>query len=478
MTLKELVKNINCEIKGNAETEIKGIAYDSRKVSEGYLFIAIKGFETDGHKYIESAIKNGAVAVLGEEDISCGCTYVKADDSRKALALCSAQYFDHPEEKLKIIGLTGTNGKTTTTYLIRQILMLKGIRCDLIGTNQIIIGDEVIESSRTTPESFDLFEIFSKMVQSGGEYVVMEVSSHSLELDRVCGVTFETAVLTNITQDHLDFHKTMENYALAKAKLFAMSKSAAINTDSDYFETCLSNAEGKVLTYSIDNASGVKAENIRMSERGVIFDITHENEKHTMRLGIPGKFSVYNALAAICACINIGLDMSDIENGLVLAKSVKGRIEVVHTNTPYTIIIDYAHTPDGMENIISAVRAFAKNRVITVFGCGGNRDATKRPKMGKIAEDLSDIAVVTSDNPRCEEPQAIIKDILAGMSKDNHITVVNRKEAIAKAMEIAKEGDIIILAGKGHETYQEINHIKHDFDERVVVREILAATKG
>lgn len=477
MTLKELVKNIDCEIFGNPEIEIKGIAYDSRKVKEGYLFIAIKGFETDGHKYIESAIKNGAVAVLGEDDIKCECTYIKAKDSRKALALTSAEYFDHPEKKLKIIGLTGTNGKTTTTYLIRQILMLKGLRCDLIGTNQIIIGDEVTESSRTTPESFDLFEIFDKMAHTGGEYVVMEVSSHSLELDRVYGVTFETAVLTNITQDHLDFHKTMENYAKAKAKIFAMSKSAAINLDSDYADVCLAKSGETLLTYSIDKDSQVKAENIRMSERGVIFSISPDGQAHEMRLGIPGKFSVYNALAAICACLNIGISIDDIEKGLVLAKSVKGRIEVVHTQTPYTVIIDYAHTPDGMENIISAVRDFAKNRVITVFGCGGNRDATKRPKMGKIAEDLSDIVVVTSDNPRCEEPEAIIKDILSGMKKDNHITVVNRKEAIARAMEIADDGDIIILAGKGHETYQEIDHIKHDFDERVVVKEILLANK-
>ena len=474
MTLKEIVTNLNCSISGNTEIDIKGIAYDSRKVKEGYLFIAIKGFETDGHKYIDSAIKNGAVAILGEEDIECDCTYVKTEDSRKALAICAAEFFGHPEKKLKIIALTGTNGKTTTTYLIRQILMLKGLRCDLIGTNQTIIGDEIIESSRTTPESLDLFEIFYKMSESGGEYVVMEVSSHSLELDRVFGITFETAVLTNITQDHLDFHKTMENYANAKAKLFAMSKSAAINTDSDYADVCINNTKGKLITYSVDNDSIIHAENIKMSERGVIFDILFEGESHEMRLGIPGMFSVYNALAAICACINIGVDITDIEKGLVLAKSVKGRIEVVHTNTPYTIIIDYAHTPDGLENIISAVRAFAKARVITVFGCGGNRDATKRPKMGSIAEALSDIAIVTSDNPRCEEPDSIIKDILEGMKKDNHITVTNRREAIRHAMEIAQEDDIIILAGKGHETYQEIDHIKHDFDERVVVKEILA----
>jgi len=473
MKLSQLIQDINYEISGSSDIEIKGIAYDSRKVEPGYLFIAIKGFETDGHKFIDSAIKNGAVAVLGEDECSCPCTYVKTQDSRKAMALCAAAFYDHPERKLKIIGITGTNGKTTTTYLIRQILMLKGMRCDLIGTNQTIIGDEEIESSRTTPESLDLFAVFGKMASSGGEYVVMEVSSHSLLLDRVYGITFETAVLTNITQDHLDFHKTMENYSAAKAKLFSMSKSSAVNNDDEFAEKIIKSVSGSLLTYSLEKESDIQAQNLRMSERGVIFDIAFGEDVREMRLGIPGKFSVYNALAAICACINIGIDITDIEKGLVLAKSVKGRIEVVHTNTPYTIIIDYAHTPDGLVNIISAVRDFAKGRVITVFGCGGNRDASKRPKMGHIAQELSDIAVVTSDNPRCEEPSAIIKDILAGMEKDNYVVVENRREAIAYAMEIAKENDIIILAGKGHETYQEIEHVKHDFDERDVVKEIL-----
>ena len=477
MKLSQLIQDINYEISGSIDIEIKGIAYDSRKVEPGYLFIAIKGFETDGHKYIDSAIKNGAVAVLGEEECVCSCTYVKTEDSRKAMALCSAAFYDHPERKLKIIGITGTNGKTTTTYLIRQILMLKGMRCDLIGTNQTIIGEEEIESNRTTPESLDLFAVFNKMASSGGEYVVMEVSSHSLELDRVYGITFETAVLTNITQDHLDFHKTMENYAAAKAKLFSMSKSSAVNNDDEFAEKITEYVSGSLLTYSLEKKSDIQAQNLRMSERGVIFDIAFGGDIREMRLGIPGKFSVYNALAAICACINIGIDITDIEKGLVLAKSVKGRIEVVHTNTPYTVIIDYAHTPDGLVNIISAVRDFAKGRVITVFGCGGNRDASKRPKMGHIAQELSDIAIVTSDNPRCEEPSEIIKDILAGMEKDNHVVVENRREAIFYAMEIAKENDIIILAGKGHETYQEIEHVKHDFDERKVVKEILGCDK-
>ena len=475
MKLTELTQNLQAEFFGNCDVEISGIAYDSRKVKPGYLFVAIKGYETDGHKYIDNAVANGAVAVIGEESPECGCTYVKVEDSRKALAICGAAYYGNPQDSLKIIGITGTNGKTTTTYLVRQILMMKGLRCDLIGTNQIIIGDEVVESNRTTPESLDLFEIFHKMVKSGGEYVIMEVSSHSLYLDRVYGVTFETSLITNITQDHLDFHKTMENYAEAKAKLFKVSKSGAANADDGYFDVIMNNASCKMISYSIDGDSDIKANNLKMSERGVIFDINCGGTDCEIRLGIPGKFSAYNALGAVCVCLNLGLDIEDIQKGLVLAKPVKGRIEVVHIPTPYTVIIDYAHTPDGMENIISAVRGFATGKVITVFGCGGNRDSSKRPKMGKIAEDMSDIVVVTSDNPRCEIPGDIIKDILQGMTKDNHIVVENRKEAIRKAMEMAQEKDIIILAGKGHETYQEIEHVKHDFDERVIVKEILAS---
>lgn len=472
MILKDIISGLDAKASGITDIEIEGIAYDSRKVKKGFLFIAIKGYETDGHKYIESALKNGAVAVIGQEDLTLDCTYIKTDNSRRALAICAAQFYNHPEKKLKIIGITGTNGKTTTTYLIRQILMLKGTRCDLIGTNQIIIGNEEIESSRTTPESLDLFEIFSKMAESGGEYVVMEVSSHSLVLDRVYGVEFETAIITNITQDHLDFHKTMDEYAKAKAIMFTMCKTAAVNIDDEYKDIILKAAGKSAVTYGIKGNAAVKAENIKMSERGVIFSITKNGETREKRLGIPGEFSVYNALAAICACENIGVSEEDIEKGLVLAKPVKGRIEVVHVNTPYTVIIDYAHTPDGLTNIISAVRGFAKKRVITLFGCGGNRDALKRPQMGSIAEELSDLVVVTSDNPRCEEPASIIEDILKGMKKDNHIVIENRREAIRHAMTIAEEGDIIILAGKGHETYQEINHVKHDFDERIIVREI------
>lgn len=478
MKLKELTQLFDCKCAANGETEITDITYDSRKVRPGSLFVAISGFETDGHTYIPAAVKAGAAAIIGEKAVECACPYIWVQSSRRALAIAAAQFYNHPEKKLKIIGITGTNGKTTTTYLIRQILALKGIRCDLIGTNQIIIGDTARDSVRTTPESLEIYKIFSEIEKSGGEYAVMEVSSHSLALDRVYGIPFETAVLTNITQDHLDFHKTMDNYADAKAKLFAMSKTAAVNIDSDYADLICGAAKGKLVTYSIDCPSDIRAQDLQMSERGVIFDVNDRGRITKMRLGIPGKFSVYNALAAMCACKNIGMDDEDIEKGLVLAKPVKGRIEVVHTGTPYTMIIDYAHTPDGLENIIRAVRAFAKGRVITLFGCGGDRDRTKRPIMGKIAEEMSDFVIVTSDNPRTEEPQAIIADILSGMKQGNHTVIENRRDAIAYATKTAAAGDVVILAGKGHETYQEIQKVKHDFDERVVIKEILRGEDG
>jgi UDP-N-acetylmuramoyl-L-alanyl-D-glutamate--2,6-diaminopimelate ligase len=457
------------------DVEIKNIAYDSRKVEEGSLFVAVKGFKSDGHAYIENAFEKGAVLAVGEEDRDCD-RYVKVESARKFLAASSAAFYNNPAKDLKIVGITGTNGKTTISYLIKQILELKGCKCALIGTNQIMIGDEAYPSERTTPESRELQELFAKMRDAKVEYVIMEVSSHSLELDRVYGIEFETAVFTNLTQDHLDFHKTMENYAAAKAKLFKMSKSAVINADDIYSHVMLESAVNTI-TYSIENESDLKAENIRFSPRGVIFDAGFKGVSQLMRLGIPGRFSVYNALGAIGAALALGLGLDDAQKGLILARGVKGRLEVVPTATDYTIIIDYAHTPDGLENVISAVKGFAEGRVITLFGCGGDRDRGKRPIMGEIAERLSDIAIVTSDNPRSEEPKAIIDEILTGMKGDNHIVVENRKEAIQKAISIAQKGDIVILAGKGHETYQILKNETIHFDEREIVKETVMSMK-
>lgn len=472
MRLEKLFENTGIEIDNKMkDIEICDICYDSRKVTPGSLFVAIKGFKSDGHMFTEKAISQGAAAIVGENECDAE-NYIRCESSRKVLAEISANFFGHPAKQMKIVGITGTNGKTTTSYLVKKILELKGHKCSLIGTNQIIIGDEVTESERTTPESRDLQELFAKMKKSGSEYVVMEVSSHSLELDRVHGIEFEVGVFTNLTQDHLDFHKTMENYAAAKAKLFEMSKKSVVNADDAYCELMSKNAKD-VLTYGIDSPARLKAENICLRERGIAFDCVYGGERRKMRLDIPGRFSVYNALAACGAALALGMSGEDIEKGLVIARGVKGRLEVVPVLTPYTVIIDYAHTPDGLKNVIGAVRDFAKKRVITLFGCGGDRDKTKRPLMGKIAEELSDFVVVTSDNPRGEEPMEIIESITGGMTGKNHIVIENRKDAIRYALEHANEGDVIILAGKGHETYQVFKNETIHFDEREIVKQCI-----
>lgn len=479
MLLSQLLKNVNCEIKGN-DVEITSIEYDSRKVREGSLFVAIKGYSTDGHLYIDKAIEMGAAAVLAEECGEKSVTVATSEDTRKALALASKEFYGNSADRLKIIGVTGTNGKTTTTFLIKQVLELMGYKTGLIGTNQNMVCDKVIEASRTTPESAELHKLFAEMEEAGATHVIMEVSSHSLYLDRTYGINFEVGVFTNLTQDHLDFHGTMEEYMKAKALLFSTCKKGCINTDDEWAQAIMSRATCPVTTYGIKNKCDLKAENIRMSERGVIFDLATGGKEYTVRLGIPGNFSAYNALSAISACLSMGIGMDDIIKGLVIAKGVKGRAEVVSIPTPYTVIIDYAHTPDGVENIINAVKSFARGRIITLFGCGGDRDRTKRPIMGKIAAQLSDYCVVTSDNPRTEEPVAIIEDILEGMKgyEDKYTVVPDRTEAIRTAMQMAGENDIIILAGKGHETYQILKDKTIDFDERAIVKSIFKELSG
>ena len=472
MRLKDVVKNTDAVIDGAMEEiSVSDICYDSRKVKAGALFVAIKGFKSDGHRFIDKALEMGVVVIVGEEERSEE-NYIKVSDSRKFLAAASKNFFDCCADKMKIVGITGTNGKTTTSYLIKQILELKGHKCGLIGTNQILIGDEAVDSERTTPESRELHELFKKMHEAGAEYVVMEVSSHSLELDRVYGIEFEVGIFSNLTQDHLDFHETMDNYAKAKAKLFKMSKNAAINVDDPYASVMLEGAKNTV-TYSIEKDSDLKAENIRLRERGIAFTVSFNGEEREIRLAIPGQFSVYNALAAASGAYALGISPEDIEKGLVIARGVKGRLEVVPTLTPYTVIIDYAHTPDGLENVIKAVRGFAKGRVITLFGCGGDRDNTKRPIMGSIAQKLSDYVIVTSDNPRTEEPKVIMEQIVAGMEDGDYICIEQRRDAIAYALDFAREGDVVILAGKGHETYQIFKEGTIHFDEREVVKECL-----
>jgi len=481
MKLSELLVGLPVtKVTGNRDIEINTICYDSRKASSGSVFVCVVGFETDGHKYIESALTQGAKVIVVQngshipaipEDI----TIVYSDDTRKMLAGMSAAYFNHPEKKLKCIGVTGTNGKTTVTTLIKSILEFEQKKVGLIGTNANVINGKVLETERTTPESYELYKLLAQMVDEGVEYAIMEISSHSLELSRVWGIDFLVGAFTNLTQDHLDFHKTMENYKNAKKKLFDISKIGCINTDDEAGMEYIRDASCPVLTYGIENEADMKASEIKISARGVIFNVSYDGENYKVRLGIPGKFSVYNALTAISCVVSAGIPVSRAIEALTFAKGVMGRCETVYTNTDYTVIIDYAHTPDGLEKIISTVKEFCEGRVITLFGCGGDRDKTKRPIMGEVAGTLSDYLVVTSDNPRTENPDAIIQDILEGVIKTDcpYTVIENRREAICYALRNANRGDCIILSGKGHETYQIIGKQKNHFDEREVIAECL-----
>lgn len=477
MKLSDIVKDIEIkEIIGSIDANISGIAFNSKEVKPGYVFVCIRGLKADGHNFVQDALDKGAVAVVAEcrvPDVAANMIIV--DNTRLALAKISAAFYDYPYKKFKLIGITGTNGKTTTTYLIKSVLENNGYKVGLIGTNQNMIGNEVIPSSHTTPDPLALMELFDKMANCGAQYVVMEVSSHSLDQDRVAACEFYTGAITNVTQDHLDYHKTMENYVMAKSRLFKMCNIGLVNNDDFSEKVVKENAECKILTYGVEKDSDIKAKNIVMDSKGVEFDLCYNGETLKMSLGIPGKFSVYNALTSIGCLISLGLSLNDIKEGLAAAKGVKGRIEVVPLEKDYTVIIDYAHTPDGLLNIIQTIKGFAKGRVITLFGCGGDRDKTKRPIMGEIAGKLSDFCVVTSDNPRTENPSDIIKDIIEGISKtDCEYTVVeNRFDAIEYALDNAEKDDIILLAGKGHETYQILDGRTIVFDEREIVIKLL-----
>lgn len=478
MKLSELLADIEVEkIIGAEQLNVTGIAFNSMEVRPGNIFVCITGFKTDGHKYAADAIDRGAIAVIAERDISeLGVTCIICKNTRLALAKAAANFYGHPERKFRLIGITGTNGKTTATYLVKSVLESLGRKVGLIGTNQNMIGTEVIPSKHTTPDSLELMQLFSQMAEKGAEYVVMEVSSHSLALDRVTACRFDVGAFTNITQDHLDFHKTMENYLAAKSILFTISKAGVINRDdsgSDYLlehSTC-----ERMLTYGIESDCDIHASDVKLSEKGVAFKVSYENKEYDVELGIPGMFSVYNALTALGCLVSEGIHMDDAVEGLKSARGVKGRIEVVETNRDFSVIIDYAHTPDGLYNVIRTIRGFCKGRIITVFGCGGDRDAGKRPKMGRIAAELSDYCVVTSDNPRTENPVAIINDVVEGVKngKCDYTVVVNRFEAIETALDMAKKDDVVLLAGKGHETYQILADRTIDFDEREIVRKLL-----
>ena len=479
MTLSELLKDVNIKkIDGGGSMKISGIACDSRKVKPGNVFVCITGYETDGHKYAKSAVENGAVAVVAEHDLpTVDVPCVIVDNTRKAMSEMAATFYDYPYKKFKLIGITGTNGKTTTTYLIKSILEHLGKKVGLIGTNQNMIGDMIMETSRTTPDSLELMQLFDMIASHNVDYVVMEVSSHALALDRVTACTFDVGAFTNITQDHLDFHKTMEEYLAAKSILFNICNTGVVNKDDARSEYLIENARCRnMITYGINQDCDLKASNIILNEDGVKFDINYGGMEEHVDLPIPGEFSVYNALTAIGCCMaeNIPLDLA--VDGLHSAKGVKGRIEIVRTpGTNYTVIIDYAHTPDGLLNVINAIRGFAKGRIVTLFGCGGDRAASKRPIMGKIAGELSDFCIVTSDNPRTEDPEKIIKQVVEGVKQTDcdYEVITNRFSAIEYALDHAKKNDIILLAGKGHETYQVLGKDTIKFDEREIVQKLL-----
>lgn len=478
MKLHDLLKGIPVmESHAETELEITGVSYDSRTTAEGNLFVAVRGFESDGHNHITAAIQKGAVCVLCEERPGEGIPYVMTHNTRRALATVSSNWFCNPASELKLIGVTGTNGKTTTTYLIKSVIeKCTGTTVGLIGTNNNMIGEKTLETAHTTPESYELQKLFRDMADAGCEYVVMEVSSHALVLDRVFGIRFAMGVFTNLTHEHLDFHKTMEEYANAKALLFQQSDYAIINLDDSAADLMIGAAACPVFTFSAEkDTADLVAKRIKVFSDKVEFCALTLEKLMTIELNIPARFTVYNALAAIAVGLKLNFELDAIARALQESPGVKGRLEVVPTGRDFTVIIDYAHKPYALENIIGTFKENARGRVVTLFGCGGDRDAAKRSLMGEIAVRLSDFVIVTTDNPRTESPQKIISDILEGVkgTKTPYIVIENRREAIGWAIKNAQPDDIIILAGKGHETYQIIGKEKYHFDEREIVRDFL-----
>ena len=473
MKLSEILKGIEV-LNSYNEAQVLDVAQDSRLVKEGTLFVCIKGNTFDGHDVAAQMLENGAAAVVTQRDLGLEKQII-VPDTRLAFSPICANFFGNPAEKLKLIGLTGTNGKTTTTFLIKQILENVGKKVGLIGTVQNMVGDDIYPAKYTTPDPYELQKLFSLMVEAGCEYCVMEVSSQALAQGRVNGLRFLVGAFTNLTQDHLDYHKTWENYFNAKRILFENCDIAVTNADDPNGLKIVSGLPCRKVTYAVNtNIADYCAKNVKFKSEGVEYELVADFIGR-VSCPIPGRFSVYNSLCAGVVAISLGIDDEDVIGAIAKSNGVKGRIEVVPTNTDYTVIIDYAHSPDGLENIISSLREIAKGRVVTLFGCGGDRDRTKRPKMGRIAAELSDFCVVTSDNPRSENPSAIIDDILEGMKgvSTPYKVVENRKEAIKWAMDNAKKDDIILLAGKGHETYQILPTGTIHFDEREVIAEIL-----
>lgn len=461
----------------DAELEISGVSYDSRKTEKGDMFVAIRGFEADGHKFIPKAVENGAAVILCEEKPSCDIPYVLVSDSRYGLAIVSRDFFGDPASEMTMIGITGTSGKTSSSYLIKHMLESKlDAKVGLIGTNGNMIGDEFLHTEHTTPESYELHKLFRHMADSGCTHVVMEVSSHSLTLERVAGIHFDVALYTNLSQDHLDFHGTMEEYAAAKRKLFSMCSLGCFNLDDAWADFMRDGASCRTMTFSTEkNEADLVAKDIRLTADGVRFASVSGDEISITKLGIPGMFSVYNALGTMSVGLALGLSLADCSDAMSSAKGVKGRLEIVPTGRDFSVVIDYSHKPDALEKVLKTLKPVTRGRLIALFGCGGDRDKLKRPIMGRIAADNADLVVVTSDNPRTEDPDEIIREIVAGMKDKRTPTKVicDRREAIAWAIDNAAPGDVLLLAGKGHEDYQVVGHEKHHMDEREIVSDCL-----
>ena len=465
----------------NLDMEISSISYDSRTLEPGALFVALPGDKTDGHRYISQALERGAAAVLCQQAPAGPGSYLTTGDTRLALALVSRNWFGSPGESMTLVAVTGTNGKTTTTSLIKEMLEnALGAKVGLIGTNRNMIGAVELPASRTTPESYELQALLRRMADEGCTHVVMEASSHALVQHRTAGLTFDAAVFTNLTQDHLDYHHTMEEYRQAKGLLFRQCRRAVLNLDDEAGRWYLEQVECPVFTYSENRAQAdLTARNIRLFPGHVEFEAVTLGCLSRVHLPIPGGFTIYNALAALSAGLCLGLELGEMTAALRCVHGVKGRVEVVPVPRAYTVLIDYAHTPNALENILMTARDFTAGRLICLFGCGGDRDRGKRPILGAIAQELADLVVVTSDNPRTEDPKSIIADILAGMEQGGGIHVEpDRSAAIGWALEQGRPGDVIVLAGKGHETYQEVDGVKYLMDEREIVAQWFRERSG
>ncbi|WP_160680129.1 UDP-N-acetylmuramoyl-L-alanyl-D-glutamate--2,6-diaminopimelate ligase [Clostridium sp. C8-1-8] len=480
MILNTLLEGIQYEIlEGNTAVEVDHIAWDSRSVSNKALFIAVKNTNVDRHDFVLEAIEKGAIAVIVEHDIKKelpkNVTVIKVKDSRKAMSIIASKYHGEPMKALKVVGITGTNGKTSTSYFIAQILESLRVKCGVIGTIQNTVSGVEMKTKKlnpTTPDSMELQSTFSEMVELGATHSVIEVTSSALAQDRVYGCEFDVGVFTNITQDHLEEHGTMENYKKAKLKLFKMCKNAVVNVDDPFSIEILASSSCKVLGYGVNKKCDFQAQDIKYNNSSVHFNLKHDNKTFKVELNVPGRFSVYNILAAIASCNLIGFELEEVIKAVKEIKGVPGRFQAIPNNKGSLVIVDYAHTPDALKNILMSVKEITKGRIILVFGCGGNRDSSKRAIMGEIAGTFSDYCIVTSDNPRKENPIKIIEDIEKGLMGTNckFEREQDRKQAINRALNIAKPEDAVIIAGKGHENYQIIkDETIHFSDEEVVL---------